>query len=191
MLITFNDDVVRMTECFLRHKVVVLCFLSFANANARVAANVGEVDKDGRSDDEERMMNVMNDPFWKSLMSNDDDDWDAAGEPGLRTSTHGDDTSTYDNREGGDERVMMGMVMRRMEDVSDAGDGDEHNEFDAHDTTHVGGLSHTTSFGVRMLEGEEEDEVSSKLGTSDILASPPNSDDENEVGSRCCYHTQQ
>jgi hypothetical protein len=53
------------------------------------------------------------------------------------------------------------------------------------------GLTHTTSFGVRMLVGEEEDEVSFKLGKSDILTSPPNSDDENEVGSRCCYYTQQ
>jgi hypothetical protein len=37
-------------------------------------------------------------------MRNDDDDWDDCGEPGSGTSTYGDDTSTYGNREG----VMRG-----------------------------------------------------------------------------------
>ena len=63
MLITSNDDVIRMTKCFLGHKVVVLYTLSFAHANAQVGANVGEVDEDECSDDEERMMNVINGPF--------------------------------------------------------------------------------------------------------------------------------
>jgi hypothetical protein len=121
VLITSNDDVIRMTECFLGHKVVVLYTMSFAHADAQVCANVGEVDEDEHSDDEERMMNVINDPFWKSLMSNDDDDWDDGCEPRLNTSTRGDDTSTHGDREGVDERVMMGMVMRRMEDVGDDG----------------------------------------------------------------------
>ena len=45
------------------------------------------------------------------------------------------------------------VVMRRMGDVGDDGDGNEevsgeHNEFDAHDTSHVSGLTHTASFGV-------------------------------------------
>jgi hypothetical protein len=64
VLITSDDDVVRMAECFLGHKLVVLYTMSFAHDVDEVGTNVGEVDEDEGSDDEERMRTVINDPYW-------------------------------------------------------------------------------------------------------------------------------
>jgi hypothetical protein len=106
VLITSDDDVVKMADYFEGHKVVVLYTVSFADANEQVDANAGEVaeDEDESSDYEERTRKIINDPFWKSLISSDDDAWDDGAEPGAGTSTRGVGTSTCEPRgEGSDE----------------------------------------------------------------------------------------
>jgi hypothetical protein len=47
--------------------------LSFAIDGEEVGSDVGEGDEVEDSDDEERRMEVINDPYWRSLMSDDDD----------------------------------------------------------------------------------------------------------------------
>jgi hypothetical protein len=81
VLISSDDDVVRMVECFLGYKIVVLYTVSFAHDVDEVGTNVGEVEDDEGGDDEERRRTIINDPFWKSLISSDDDEWDDGGEP--------------------------------------------------------------------------------------------------------------
>jgi hypothetical protein len=63
VLITSDDDVVRMIESFLGHKLVVLYKVSFAHDVDEVGTNIGEVEEDDSSDDEERMMTFINDPY--------------------------------------------------------------------------------------------------------------------------------
>jgi hypothetical protein len=62
--------------------------------------------------------------------------------------------------------------------------GDESNESVETNTTRVVGSRHSASDGGRMLEDEEEDDVFSNLGRSNILITSPKSDEENEVDSR-------
>jgi hypothetical protein len=193
VLITFDDDVVRMAECILEHKLVVLYTVSFAHDDYKVCTNVGEVEEDEGSDDEERMRIFIDDPYWQSLMSRDDDAWDDGGEPVASTSTYGDDTSIFGDGDGGDNEDGDGDGGDEDDGDKEAGDGDcghggdgheeagdEHSEVIEQETAHVGGSRHLASFGGRMLK----DQVSSNLGRSDILVTPPKSDEENEVGSR-------
>jgi len=63
VLISSDDDVVRMVECFLGYKIVVLYTVSFAHDVDEVGTNIGEVEEDDSSDDEERMMTFINDPY--------------------------------------------------------------------------------------------------------------------------------
>jgi hypothetical protein len=113
-------------------------------------------------------------------MSNDDDAWDVVDEPVAGTSTYRDDTSTFGDEEDGDEN-----------------DGDGGDEYGGHDeggheevveleTTYVGRSRDLASYGGRFLKDEEqeEDEVSSNLARSDILVTPPKSEEEYEVNSR-------
>lgn len=63
ILITFDENVIKMAEVFLGHKLVVLYTVSFANTVDEVGPNVGEVLEDEDSNDEERRMKVINDPY--------------------------------------------------------------------------------------------------------------------------------
>jgi hypothetical protein len=233
VLITSDDDVVKMADYFEGHKVVVLYTVSLADANEQVDANAGEVaeDEDESSDYEERTRKIVNDPFWKSLISSEDDAWDDGAEPEAGTSTHGVGTSTCESRgEGSDEDCdgegeeedvdwegeeedvdLEGEeddvdVEGEDEDVDVEGEEDdvdvegededvdvEGEEEDGYYDDSEAAAEHTTEGGVsrkpagwggQMLEDEEEDEVSSNLARSDILVSPPKSDEENDVGSR-------
>jgi hypothetical protein len=160
--------------CYLGHKLVVLYTVSFAHDVDKVGTNVGEVEGDKGSDDEGRRTSI-NDPYWQSLMSRDDDAWDDKGEPVAATSTHGDDISTFGDKDGGDREDGDGDGDGGDEEVGhqEIGDGDGGDEEDGHqeagdkhseavekETTHVGGSRRLASSGGRMLE----DEVSSNFG---------------------------
>jgi hypothetical protein len=69
VLITSDDDVIRMAEVFLGQKLVMFYMVSFANAIDEVDPNVGEVEEDEDSDEEERMRKVINDLYWQSTPS--------------------------------------------------------------------------------------------------------------------------
>jgi hypothetical protein len=73
------------------------------------------------------MRKVLNDPYWKAMMSDDDDAWDTVDEPVAGTSTYRDETSTFGddwhdfidfNEEGGGENDGDGGK-------SDGDNGDE------------------------------------------------------------------
>jgi len=81
VLLTSDKDVVKMVDTFLGEKLVMLYTVSFANVGDEVVCpNMGEGENSG---DKERMMKVLNDPYWKAVMSDGDDDdaWDTVDEP--------------------------------------------------------------------------------------------------------------
>jgi len=152
-----------MTEFYLGHKLVVLYTVSFANAGDEVGPNVGEGDEVHDSGDEERRMKVINDPNWKSLISDDDDAWDGADEPEAGTSNC--DVDFIPNFDEGDP------------DEEDSGESDGascqeegghekgghkeggHEKAAQPETTHVGGSSGPATLDGQLLDDVEEDEV--------------------------------
>jgi hypothetical protein len=70
-----------MAEVHLGHKLVLLYIVSFAIGSEEVGSGGGEGDEVEDIGDEERRMKVINDPYWRSLMSDDDDAWDGDNEP--------------------------------------------------------------------------------------------------------------
>jgi hypothetical protein len=66
VLLTSDEDVVRMVEVLLGHTLVVLYTVSFADAGVEVGASEGEGEgeDDAESGDEEMRMKVINDPYW-------------------------------------------------------------------------------------------------------------------------------
>jgi hypothetical protein len=148
VFITSDED--RMTMFFLGHKLVVLYTVSVANAIDEVGPNVGEVAKVEDSDDEERRMNVINDPYWQSLISDGDDAWDAIDEPVARTSTHGDDTSTFGKDDDFHDCDEDDDFHDKDGDENDGDGGDKeavHEEAIDLETTNVGGSRDPASLG--------------------------------------------
>lgn len=152
-----------MTEVYLGHTLIILYTVSFVDAGAEVGGNEseGEGEDVAESGNEEKRMNVINDPYWQALMSDDDDSWDGADEPEAGSSKRDDDY---------------------IHDFDDEGDTDE--EDGGHEkATDVGGASGLATMSSQMLDDREEDEVSSNLARSDILVTPPKSDEEYEASS--------
>jgi hypothetical protein len=174
VLLTSNEDVVKMADVFLGHKLVVLYIVAFSKSANELVPNVSEVEEGEDDGVEERRMNDVNDPYWRALMSDDENDaWDVPDES--------EDSDSYfdeegDSEEGGDSGEEEG------------GDGG-HEEAAQQDRTHVGGLGDPS----KLLDDEEEDEVSSNLARSDVLVSPPKSDEEFEAtsGVRCVTRVSQ
>lgn len=138
VLLTSNEDVVKMADTFLGEKLVMLYTVSFANVGDEVVCpNVGEGEEGENSGDEERMMKVLNDPYWKAMMSDSDDAWDTVDEPIADPSTRGGETSTF--RDDWHDFIDFD------EEVVGENDGDSGDEEGAHEeaaqleTTHVGG----------------------------------------------------
>jgi hypothetical protein len=64
VLLTFDEDVVKMADAFLGKKLVMLYTVAFANVGDEVVcSNVGEGEEGENSGDEERMRKVSNDPY--------------------------------------------------------------------------------------------------------------------------------
>jgi hypothetical protein len=132
---------------------------------------VSEVEEGEDSEVEEMSMKVVNDPYWRALMSDDENDaWDGPDES--------KDSDSYfdeegDSKEGGDFGEEEGG------DGEECGDEGGHEEAAQQDTTHVGGLGDLSS----LLDDKDEDEVSSNLARSDVLVSPLKSDEEFEATS--------
>jgi hypothetical protein len=206
---------------------VVLYIVAFGHGDE-------EEEEDEINDVDDRKRNrILNDPFWKSLMGNDDDAWDDGTEPGVGTSTcgnvqgddegdgedewdgeddegNGEDECVNDDDEGNadvefvnDDDEGNGDDDCDDEDIDDVdyneedGDGDEDmEESDQPEIGNVGGSAHQPEIGnvggsahragdsAQLLEDEEKDDVSSKMARSNVLLSPPASDDENEAHSR-------
>jgi hypothetical protein len=166
VLLTFDKEVVRMAEVFLGHKLVTLYMVSFANVGDEVGPNVGEDEDSG--DGERRRRRVIHDPYWQSVMSDDDDAWDTSDEPMAGTSTRGDNTSTF----GDDWHDFIDLDEEGDfdEEARDENDGEGgHEEVAQPETTHVGGSRYSASLGGQLLDDEEEDEGASNLAISDIL----------------------
>jgi hypothetical protein len=174
VLLTSDEDVVKMADVFLGHKLVVLYIVAFSKSANELVPNVSEVEEGEDDGVEERRMKDVNDPYWRALMSDDENDaWDVPDES--------EDSDSYfdeqgDSEEGGDSGEEEG------------GDGG-HEEAAQQDRTHVGGLGDPS----KLLDDEEEDEVSSNLARSDVLVSPPKSDEEFEAtsGVRCVTRVSQ
>jgi hypothetical protein len=154
VLLTSDEDVVKMAYVFLCHNLVVLYTVAFSNFADELIPNVGEVEEGEGSGVEESRMKVVNDPYWRALMSDDENDaWDRLDEP-----------------EESDSDLMRRVILRRVVilvrrrvDVEECGDEGGHEEAAQQDTTHVGRLGNPSS----LLDDEEEDEVSSNLAKSD------------------------
>jgi hypothetical protein len=82
VLLTCDADVLRMTKVITGSPVVVLYIVAFGHSDEEEDDEVNDVD-------ERRRNKIINDPFWTSLMGNDDDAWDDEAEPRVTTSTHG------------------------------------------------------------------------------------------------------
>lgn len=164
VLLTSDEDVIKMADVFLGHNLVVLYTVDFSNFADELVPNVGEVEEGEDSGVEESRMTVVNDPYWRALMSDDENDaWDGPDEPA-------DSDSDFDE-EGGDSGEEEGV------DGDECGDEGGHEEATQQDTIHVGGLGDPSS----LLDDEEEGEVPSNLARSDVLVSPPKSDEEFEA----------
>jgi hypothetical protein len=177
-----------MADAFLGEKLVMLYTVSFANVGDEVVCpNMGEGEEGENSGDEEMKRNVLNDPYWKVVMRDDNDTWDTIDEPIVGTSTRGGETSTF----GDDWHDFIEFD----EEVVSENDGDSGDEEGAHgeaaqlETTHVGGSSGLATSAAQLLDDDEEDEVSSKLARSDILITPPKSNEEYEAISGAEYVT--
>ncbi|KAB8849522.1 hypothetical protein FH972_026766 [Carpinus fangiana] len=129
VLLTCDDDILRMNEFLKGHTVVVLYTVAFGH---------GDEKEDEPSDDEkegERRRNkVINDPYWKSLMRSDDDAWDDEAEPGVGTSTHGNVYGEGDGEDGmdmedGEVGEDVGGV-QRIDDDGVGGDGEKEEDDD-------------------------------------------------------------
>jgi hypothetical protein len=70
-----------MANVFLGHKLVVLYTVAFSNSVDESVPNVSEVKEGEDNGVEERRMKVVNDPYWRALMSDDESDaWDMPDE---------------------------------------------------------------------------------------------------------------
>ncbi|XP_059431573.1 histone chaperone cia1-like [Corylus avellana] len=138
VLLTCDDDIVRMSEIFIGHKVVVLYTVAFGHGNEEVCAN----DEDEPCDDDERRMAVINDLFWKSLISSDDDAWDDKAEPGVSTSTFGEEDGEDDGEDG-------------EEDDGAKGDG-EDEDADEEDVEEEDGDAEVGDYGDGDGDGDED-----------------------------------
>jgi hypothetical protein len=159
VLLTSDEDVVKMAEVYLGHTLVILYTVSFADVGAEVGANEGEGEEVAERGNEERRMKVINDTYWQALMSDDDDAWDETDEPEASSSKRDDDY---------------------IHDFDDEGDIDKedggHEEGSHEKATAVGGASGPATLFGQMLDDEEEDEVSSNLARNDIPVTPHKSD---------------
>jgi hypothetical protein len=178
-----------MDDAFLGEKRVMLYMVSFANVGDEVVCpNVGEGEDGENSGDEEMTSKVLNDPYWKAVMSDDDDDdvWDTVDEPIAGTSTRRGETFTFGD-DWHDFEFNEGAVG---ENDGDSGDEEgAHGEAAQPETTHVNGSSGPATSAAQLLDDDEEDEVFSKLARSDILVTPPKSDEEYEAISGVEYVT--
>jgi len=183
VLLTSDEDVGKMAYAFLGEKLVMLYMVSFANVGDEVVCpNVSEGENSG---DEEMTRRVLNDLYWKAVMSDDDDACDTIDEPIAGTSTRGGETSTF-----GDDWHDFIEFDEEAVGENDGDSGDEegaHREAAQPETTHVGGSSGPATSAAQLLDDDEEDEVSSKLARSDILVTPPKSDEEYEAISGAEY----
>jgi hypothetical protein len=181
VLLPSDEDVVRMAEVLLGHTLVVLYTVSFADANADAKVGANEGKDVAKSGNEEMRMKVINDLYWQALMSDDDDAWDGADEPEAGTSKRDNDYIPDFDDEGDT-------------DEEDGSHEDGSHEEGSHEmATDVGGASGSATMFGRMLDDEEKDEVSSNLARSDILVTPPKSDEEYEASSwpKCVTRTSQ
>jgi hypothetical protein len=183
VLLTSDADAIRMAEVHLGHKLILLYTISFANAGDEVGSDVGGGDEVEDSGDEERRMKIINDPYWRSLMSDDDDAWDGADE--LEAGTSNRDVDFLPDFDEGDFDKEDG----RESDVASCHDEGCHEEGGNEkvaqlETTNVGGSSSPATLDGQLLDDVEEDEVSFNFARSDILITPPKSDEEYEVASR-------
>jgi hypothetical protein len=85
VLLTCDADVLRMTKVITGSPVVVLYIVAFGHSDEEEEEEEDEVN----DADERRRNKIINDPFWTSLMGNEDDAWDDGVEPRVTTSTHG------------------------------------------------------------------------------------------------------
>lgn len=155
VLLTTDEDVVKMADVFLGHKLVMLYTVAFSNYADELVPNENEVEEGEDSGVEKMRMKVVNDPYWRALMSSF---FDEEG----------------DSKEGGDSSEEEGG------DGEECGDEGGHEEAYQQDTTHISGLGDPS----RLLDDEEEDQVSFNSPRSDVLVSPPKSDEEFEATSR-------
>jgi hypothetical protein len=69
VLLTYDEDVIKMADAFLGEKLVMLYMVSFANVGDEVVCpNVGEGEEGENSGNEEMTSKVLNDPYWKAVM---------------------------------------------------------------------------------------------------------------------------
>jgi hypothetical protein len=182
VLLTSDADVIRMAEVHLGHKLVLLYTVSFTNAGDEVGSDVGEGDEVEDSGDEERRMKVINAPYCRSLMSDDDDAWDGANELEAGTSNRDVDfLLDFDEDDGGESDVVS---------CHDEGGNEKAAQ---PETTYVGGSNGPATLDGQLLDDVKKDEVSSNLARSDILITPPKSDEEYKAASRakCVTKTSQ
>jgi hypothetical protein len=182
--------IIKMADVFLGKKLIVLYTVSFVNAGDEVDPNVGESEEGENSGNKDMRRKVLNDPCWKSMMSDDGDAWDTVDEPVAGTSTRRDETSTFGNDWldfiDFDEEASGKNNGDGAESDGDGGDEESaHKKATQSETTHVdvGGSSIPVTSDGWLLDDNKEDEVSSKLTRSDILVTPPKSDEEYEVTS--------
>lgn len=125
VLLTSDEDVIKMVDAFLGKKLVMLYTVSFANVGDEVVCpNMGEGEKGENSGDEEMARKVLNDPYWKIVMSDDGDAWDTIDEPIAGTSICGGETPTF----GDDWHDFIEFD----EEVVGENDGDSGDEEGAH-----------------------------------------------------------
>lgn len=155
-----------MADVFLGKKLIVLYTISFANAGDEVDSNVGESEEGENSGDKDMRRKVLNDPYWKLVMSDDDDAWDTVDEPVAGTSTRGDETPTFgdDWHDFIDFDEEVGGKNDGDGSKSDRDGGDEegaHEKATQSETTHVdvGGSSGPATSDGRLLDDNEKDEM--------------------------------
>jgi hypothetical protein len=218
VLLMSNDSVIGMVECLRRCKsdipIVCLYIVSYHTSDEQV-----NDDEDDQGGDDTRRMKFINDPFWKSLMSDEGDAWNDGDDQPVACSitldndalddgadelmanigddmdsdeeevgNEGDGDEDVGHEGGGDEDVECDDGDGDEDVECDDGDGDEDMECDDEDVEESEPTAHTVpSNANQLLYDEEEDASSSNLMRSDILITPSNSDDDNEVVSnaRC------
>jgi hypothetical protein len=161
-LITCDDNVLFMVSCHKEQVIVHLYVVCFEEGQG----DVEEYDED--DDDEEEARVDYNDPWWKDKVSDVEDLFDVK-------------VDTVDTRTGASGAGTSGA------ETSGAGDGDEEdgNHAEEHDGLHSDYVrSETGPKNKKRFENEDDDDTNSKMVRSDILESPPNSDEEDGVTSK-------
>jgi hypothetical protein len=184
VLLMSNYSVIGMAEYFQRCKsdipIVCLYIVSYHTSDEQVGD-----DEDNEGADDAWRMKIINEPFWKSLMGNEGDAWDDGDDQPVACSITQDNDALDDD--GDQPMAGIGDDMDGDEDVGHEGDGDEDVECDDDDEVSEPATYTVPSNADQLLYDEEEDTSSSKLMRSDILVTPYNSDDDNEVvnNARC------